>query len=96
MKDLQTLLSTLDRDARGGKLLPTPQLVEACYASRPLNGHDLHVLVQCLIECSEQVYEYYRPLIDLFREEIRHTAPDEETIRLALALGILDDEEMEG
>ena len=96
MKDLQTLLSMLDRDVRAGKFLPTAQLTEEFTSSRPLNSHDLHVLVQCLIECSEQVYEYYRPLIDLFREEIRHTSPDEETIGLAIALGILDDEDWEG
>ena len=96
MKDLQTLLSALDKDAKGGKLLPTEQLVEEFRAACPLDREGLLILAQCMDACSEQIYEYYRPLIELFRKEIRRTQPDEETIRLGIALGILDDEELEG
>jgi len=93
MKDFQTLLSALDRDPKSGKLLPTPQLAETFRLACPLDREGLFALVQCLNECSEQIYEYYRPMIDLFRAEIRHTCPDEETMRIAVSLGIADDED---
>ena len=96
MKDLQTLLASLDRDPKGGKLLLTESFVQKIRAARPLDSHGLLVLAQCLEACSEQMYEHYRVLIDIFREEIRQLQPDEETIRLGIALGILDDEEWEG
>lgn len=96
MKDLQTLLASLDRDPKGGKLLLTESFVQEFCSARPLNAQDLRVLAKCLEECSEQMYEFYRVLIDLFREEIQHVQPDAETIRTGIALGILDDEEWEG
>lgn len=96
MKDLQTLLASLDRDPKGGKLLLTESFVQEFCSARPLNTQDLRVLAKCLEECSEQMYEFYRVLIDLFREEIQHVQPDAETIRTGIALGILDDEEWEG
>ena len=96
MKDLQTLLASLDRDPKGGKLLPTESFVQEIGAARPLDPQGLHVLAQCLEACSEQMYEHYRVMIDVFREEIQKVQPDEETARLGIALGILDDEEWEG
>ncbi len=96
MKDLQMLLASLDRDPKCGKLLPAAQLVQQFQAARPLSREDLAVLAQCMDACTEQMYEYYRVLIDIFREDIRLVQPDEETIRLGVALGILDDEEWEG
>ena len=96
MKDLQMILSMLDRDPKCGKLLPTAQLVQLFQDARPLNQEGLAILVQVMDACTEQMYEYYRPMIDLFREEIRMAKPDEQTIRTGIALGILDDEEWEG
>lgn len=96
MKDLQTLLSALGRDAKTGLPLPDEQLVQAFEAACPLDQEGLSTLVRCIDECSEMIYEHYRALIDLFRQEIRHTQPDEETILKGIALGILDDEEWEG
>lgn len=96
MKDLQTILAALDKDPKCGKLLPTAQLVQLFQDARPLNGEGLSVLAQCLEACTEQMYEFYRPLVDLFREEIRTAKPDEQTVRTGIALGILDDEEWEG
>ena len=96
MKDLQTLLASLDREPKGGKLLLTESFVQEFCSARPLHEQDLRVLAKCLEECSEQMYEFYRVLIDLFREEIQHVQPDAETIRTGIALGILDDEEWEG
>jgi len=96
MKDLQTLLASLDRDPKGGKLLPTESFVQEILSARPLDTNGLHILAQCLEECSEQMYEFYRVLIDLFREEIQKVQPDAETIRIGIELGILDDEELEG
>ena len=95
MKELQSLFAGLDRDARGGMLLPTAQLVEAFKAARPLDQEKLHFLAQCLVECSEQIYEHYRVLIDIFREEIRRITPDDDTLRTGIALGIVDDEDWE-
>ena len=95
MKDLQTILATLDRDPKCGKLLPTAQLVQLFQDARPLNRDGLAILVQVMDACTEQMYEYYRPLADLFREEISIGQPDEQTIRTGIALGILDDEEWE-
>ena len=96
MKDLQTLLATLDRDPKGGKLLLTEPFVQEFRSACPLDANGLHVLAQCMEACSEQMYEYYRVLIDLFREQIQKVQPDEETIRIGISLGILDDEEWEG
>lgn len=96
MKDLQTLLASLDRDPKGGKLLPTESFVQEICNARPLDRQGLHMLAQCLEECSEQMYEFYRVMIDVFREEIRNAEPDAETIRTGISLGILDDEEWEG
>ena len=93
MKDARSLLSSLDRDPKSGKLLPTSQLAETFRLACPLDSEGLLTLAQCLNECSEQIYEFYRPLIDLFRAEIRHACPDEETIRIAVSLGIADDED---
>lgn len=95
MKDLKTILTALDRDPKCGKLLPTAQLVQQFQAARPLDQEGLAVLAQVMDACTEQMYEHYRPLIDLFREEIRTGKPDEQTIRTGIALGILDDEEWE-
>lgn len=96
MKDLQTLLAMLDTDAKSGKRLPAARLVQEIQAARPLDARGLHVLAQCIGACTEQLYEHYRALIDIFREEICLVRPDVETIRLGIALGILDDEEWEG
>ena len=93
MTDARTLLDGLDRDVKSGKLLPTADLVGLFQAARPLDGRALAVLAECLKECSEQIYEYYRPLIDMFREDILHAVPEEQTVRTGIALGILDDEE---
>lgn len=94
MKDLQTILAQLERSR--GQALPTAQLVEQFQNARPLDQAGLSVLMGCIAQCSEQIYEHYRALVDLFREEVLHTKPDAETIRLSIALGILDDEEWEG
>ena len=96
MKDLQTILAMLDRDPKCGKLLPTAQLVQLFQDARPLECEGLAVLAQCMEACTEQIYEYYRPLVDIFREEILTAQPDEQTIRRGIALGILDDEDWEG
>lgn len=96
MKDLQTLLAGLDRDRVCGKALPTAQLAEEFRSARPLSREDLYTLAQCIAECTEQLYEHYRALVNLFREEVQHTAPDAQTIRLGIQLGLLDDEEWEG
>lgn len=96
MKDLQTLLAGLDRDRVCGKALPTAQLAEEFRAACPLDQHGLWTLIRCIDACSEQLYEHYRALADLFREEVQHTAPDAQTIRLGIQLGLLDDEEWEG
>lgn len=96
MKDLQTLLAMLDTDAKCSKRLPTAQLVQEIQTARPLDAGGLSVLAQCIDACTEQLYEHYRALIDIFREEIRLVQPDGETIHLGIALGILDDEEWEG
>lgn len=93
MTDVQTLLSALDRDNKSGKLLPTPQLVQTFQAMRPLDAAKMAMLAQCLEECSEQIYEFYRELIDIFREDISCASPDEQTVLTGIALGILDDEE---
>lgn len=95
MKDLQTILAMLDRDPKCGKLLPTAQLVQLFQDARPLGSKGLAILAQVLDACTEQMYEYYRPLTDLFREEILAGKPDEKTIQTGIALGILDDEEWE-
>ena len=95
MKDLQTILATLDRDPKCGKLLPTAQLVQLFQDARPLGREGLAILAQVMDACTELMYEYYRPMIDLFREEIRTAQPDQQTIRTGIALGILDDEEWE-
>ena len=92
MKDLQSILSALDRDPKGGMLLPTMELAEMFRQSCPLSTEELHTLARCLEECSEQLYEFYRPMIDTFRAEVMTGKPDEETLRTGLALGILDDE----
>lgn len=96
MKDLQTLLDGLERDRTSGKALPTAQLVEAFRAARPLGREELYTLAQCISECTEQMYEHYRALADIFREEVLTTTPDAQTIRLGIQLGLLDDEEWEG
>ena len=87
------LLKQLDRDVKSGKLLPAAELVGFFQSARPLDGEALAVLAECLKECSEQIYEHYRPLIDMFREDILSAVPDEQTVRTGIALGILDDEE---
>lgn len=94
-KDLKTILATLDRDPKCGKLLPTAQLVHLFQVARPLDREGLAILAQVMDACTEQMYEHYRPLVDLFREEIRKGAPDKQTIRTGIALGILDDEDWE-
>ncbi len=96
MKDLQTILAMLDKDPKCGKLLPTAQLVEMFQAARPLDREGLAVMAQCMEACTEQMYEFYRVMIDIFREDIRAAQPDQQTIRMGIALGILDDEEWEG
>lgn len=96
MKDLQTLLSALGKDPKTGLPLPDAQLVAYFRAACPLDQAGLSTLIGCIAECSEAIYEHYRVLIDLFRQEIRHIQPDEETILKGIALGILDDEEWEG
>ena len=95
MVDLQSMLSVLDRDAKSGKLLPEPKLAETFRQACPLCAEDLAALAQCLNECSEQIYEYYRPLVEIFRREMQHVRPDEATVRLVQALGIADDEDWE-
>jgi len=92
MKDLQSLLATLDRDPKSGMLLPTLELAEMFREACPLSAGELHTLARCLEECSEQIYEFYRPMIDTFRAEVMTGKPDEETLRIGLRLGILDDE----
>lgn len=92
MKDLQSLLSALDRDAKGGMLLPTMELAETFRQACPLDTEGLYTLARCLEECSEQIYEYYRPMIDTFRAEVCTGKPNGETIRIGVRLGILDDE----
>jgi len=92
MKDLQSLLAALDRDPKGGMLLPTMELAETFRLACPLDTDQLYMLARCLEECSEQIYEYYRLLIDLFRAEVSTGKPDEQTIRIGIRLGILDDE----
>ena len=96
MKELQTILSALEKDPKTGLPLPDAQLVEYFQTVCPLDQAGLSTLIGCIAECSEAIYEHYRALIDLFREEVKRTAPDTETIRLAIRLGILDDEEWEG
>lgn len=93
MKDLKALLSALPRS--GGKALPTEQLADAFRSACPLDQHGLRALAECIAECSEQIYEHYRALVDIFRSEVRTTAPDAQTIRLGVSLGLLDDEEWE-
>ena len=91
MKDLQTLLAGLENNR--GKAVPTAQLAEEFRSACPLDREGLSTLVRCIDACTEMLYEHYRALVDLFREEARHTLPDAATIRLAIELGILDDEE---
>ena len=43
-------------------------------------------------ERSEQIYEFYRPMIDTFRAEVMRGNANEESIAIGLRLGILDDE----
>ena len=92
MKDLQSLLTALDRDPKGGMLLPTQELADMFREACPLGTSELYTLARCLEECSEQIYEFYRPMIDTFRAEVMTGKPDEETLRIGLRLGILDDE----
>lgn len=92
MKELETLLAGLAVDAKTGRLLPTAQLVEAAQALCPMDDGALLALAGCLEACSEEIYEYYRPLVDLFRQQVRLGAP-EYAIRTGLALGLLDDED---
>lgn len=96
MKELQTILSELGKDPKTGLPLPDAQLVEYFRTACPLDQAGLTTLIGCIAECSEAIYEHYRALIDLFRQEIRRIQPDEETILKGIALGILDDEEWEG
>lgn len=91
MNALETLMDTLEQS--GGKKLPTAQLAQAAQASCPLNREELAVLCRCIAQCSEQLYEHYRALVDVFRAQAQRVCPDEATIRLAVSLGLLDDEE---
>ena len=95
MNEIQTLLTALDRDPKSGKLLPTPQLVLAVERACPLDPQGLALLARCLMECSEQIYEYYRPMADVFRAQARLCQPEEATLRAGMALGLLDDEDWE-
>ena len=92
MKDLQSILSALDRDPKSGMLLPTLELAGMFREACPLNTEELHTLARCLEECSEQIYEFYRPMIDTFRAEVMSGKANEESIEIGLRLGILDDE----
>ena len=92
MKDLQSLLSALDRDPKSGMLLPTLELADMFREACPLNTEELHTLARCLEECSEQIYEFYRPMINTFRTEVMRGNANEESIAIGLRLGILDDE----
>ena len=94
LKDLQTLLSALDRDPKSGMLLPTPELAETFLAARPLSTDELYTLARCLEECSEQIYEFYRPMIEVFRAGALAGKANAESIAIGLRLGILDDEEL--
>ncbi len=92
MKDFQRMMEALSRDSHSGKTLPTAELAQAAQSARPLNQEELAVLCRAIEDCSEQIYEYYRALVDVFRAEAKTTVPDAQTIRLAVKLGMLDDE----
>ena len=92
MKDLQSILSALDRDPKSGMLLPTLELADMFREACPLSIDELYTLARCLEECSEQIYEFYRPMINTFRAEVMRGNANEESIAIGLRLGILDDE----
>ena len=95
MEQIKQLLSALDRDPKSGKLLPTPQLVWAVQSACPLSAEGMALVMRCLEECSEQIYEFYRPMADVLRAQSRLCRPDEDTIRAGISLGLWEDEDWE-